>query len=159
MADDKGSQSWVVGLIVAAVISGGVGLLFVSSQQGAKNQQNHIDALPALEARVAALEASTSEEEIDRLRGELSEVRTALAGQLDRDALDDVLQQLRDAISAVEAQLNRRLTLEVKEPIYRELDTISGLLSELNGEIENNEDKVQGLGAIVSRLEAIIARQ
>ena len=158
----------MTGVFVTALVAGGAGLLFVGSQQSAKNQQNNIDLLPALQQRVSSLESSTSSikaqmdslresQRIDysSLRESLAEIQRVQAQQLDRDALNDAFQSLRDALEALEGQLNRRIQLEVKDPIYSKINDLKNAISTASNDAEDNENK---LAAVLEQVAGIAAR-
>jgi len=148
MSDEKSNgNGMVIGLVIAAIVSGGVGLAFVGSQQSTRNEQNSIDQLPALEARLLTLEtlANTQQSQISNLRADL----------LDREAIDDIVSQLNLADTELRDQVNRRLSLEVKEPIYRELEAIQNLIKLLDDDAQENEAQIVTLIEAVARLQAI----
>lgn len=148
----------VGGLVWPAVVAGAVGLAFVGYQQSARTDQSNIDQLPALQTQVSGHDRSidTVEDEQSRLRDTLANIQQVLAQQLDRAALDDIFQGLNDAIVALEEQLNRRIQLEVKEPIYRALSDMAGRLTILDQGQEYNEDKILDLSERVSEFEAMM---
>jgi len=100
--------------IIGAILAGVVGLAFVGSQQAQKNEQNNIDDLPAIEARLQAVEAITKTNQ------------AAIKGTLNAETLNASLEAINARITALDGQIGRRFQLEVKDPIYRELDRIQG---------------------------------
>ena len=131
-------------LAISAVVAGVVGLFFVGSQQSAKNQQNNIDDLPAMRQQIATLSSNhrSLEANFVTLRESIADLQKSQAQQLDRDALNDAFQSLRDALSALEGQLNRRIQLEVKEPIFRQITSIKEQISGVDEDAEDNENKI-----------------
>ena len=169
MADKPNNNNATMGVVITAVVGGLIALMFAGSQQSAKNQQTNIDQLPALQQRIATLEAGqarhTTElsqiresERIDyaNLRESIAEIQRVQAQQLDRDALQDAFQSLRDALEALEGQLNRRIQLEVKDPIYSVLEELSADIDDLDHDAEDNENKIVSVIAKVEKLEAMI---
>lgn len=147
--------------IVGAIVAGAVGLLFVGSQQQAKNQQNNIDDLPALEARLSASESALAaiRSEVSTMRETTTEMQRQQAQQLDRDALNDAFQSLRDALEALEGQLNRRIQLEVKEPLRIELNLLRELIDDVDSDAEDNENLITALAAQVNKVAAVVEAQ
>lgn len=131
MADQKtNGQGWIVGLVIAAIVSGGVGLLFISSQQSAKNQQNLIDNLPAVQAQLTIV------------RGEVEAIKSST---LSRGEVEAKLEAFAERLNALEGQISRRFSEVVSQP-----------LSIVRDDVEDNEGKIEILLADVARLEAEI---
>lgn len=120
-------------LIIGAIVTGLVGMvlsvigaiLFSGTEQAAKNEANHISNLPAVVARLEAVEEQQR-------------------STLDRRSLDAQFEALRQIIEGVERQLGRRIQLEVKDPLYREIDI-------LTQRIERDEKRLEVLEGQVFR--------
>lgn len=141
--------------------------VFAGPKETAKTQQSNINLLPALQQRVSALEAGLSSikaqmnslreaQRIDysSLRESLAEIQRVQAQQLDRDALNDAFQSLRDALEALEGQLNRRIQLEVKDPIYAVIEDLKTSINATVEDAEDNENKLTIIVGKVAKLEA-----
>lgn len=162
MADKSNDNMMKIGLIVGAAV---LAFMFAGPKQTAKTQQNNVDQLPALQQRVSSAESGLASlkaqmdtlreaQRIDysSLRESLAEIQRVQAQQLDRDALNDAFQSLRDALEALEGQLNRRIQLEVKDPIYSAIEDLKADLEIVAADAEDNENKVVVVSEKVSSL-------
>lgn len=173
MPDEKTSTgNGLAAIIALALVSGVVGLVFVGSQQSKRNEQNLVDDLPALRSRVTGLESMTqslredltrdreaSAAELARERESITQIRTAQAEQLDRAALNDIFRALDKRIDDLEAQLGRRIGLEIKEPFQREMDDLQNLILRVDRDSEDNENKIaealEKIAEIRAKVEAL----
>lgn len=134
------NNNMIIGVVLTAVIGGFVGLQFVGGQQSAKNQQNNVDNLPALLARMETLESKVESQQIETarigpLQTTVDNLRDRAGSQLSKSEIDAQFAAVRDSQSGLEQQLSRRIQLEVKEPILRELDWLRKELDANRSEI------------------------
>lgn len=133
---------------IALALLGLIG--FNALQQGQKNQQDNVSNLPALQAQVANLQNLLDSErnerangntavrnEINGLRRDLQQVQADVAGALDSDSLDARFTAVQAAQEALEQQLSRRISLEIKDPIYRDMDQLEQRLLQFDTQIHN----------------------
>jgi len=158
--------------IVWAVAAGAISLLFVSSQQQQKNQADDIYNLPALALQVNTLaekierEITSRENADNNLRGQnasnlqlVNKLSAQVAGVLDSDSLDARFQgqatsinaldeALTSALEALEDQLNRRISLEIKDPINDRIDNLEitkrRRIDEVLASVMRLQDEVKG---------------
>ena len=61
---------------------------------------------------------------------------------------------MRDALEALEGQLNRRIQLEVKDPIYSAIDDLKSEIKVASDDAEDNENKLSSIVQKVAGIEA-----
>lgn len=133
MADEKKSgQSWIVGLVIAGVVSALIGVALMGSQQSARNQQNLIDNLPAVQAQLKIL---------------ASEMETVKQSTLSRGEVEAKLEAFSERLNALEGQISRRFNEVVNQP----LDLV-------RIDVEKNEDQISKLREDIAYLKSSIEK-
>ncbi len=130
MADEQKNNGvlWIVGLLIAAVISAGAAVYSQSGKTSQANQQSIIDNLPAVIAQLDVLK-----EEVDALQDS-----TLSAGEIEAR-----FAALVERLSALEGQLTRRFNEVVQQPMHI-----------LRRDVEDNENHVASLRESVAELKA-----
>jgi len=150
VADEQKNNAvmYIGGAVLLGVVGGVVGLMFKGGEQQQRNQADDLYNLPALSAQVNTIseqmdrEISSRESSDNHLREQnasnlqlINKLSAQVAGALDSDSLDARFQgqaaaikalddALTAALQALEDQLNRRISLEIKDPINERIDNL-----------------------------------